>query len=381
MSFPRHPPFCIFAQKRNIMAITINTTFSSIHLSSTLPEEISITTDQECLEVSVYVNSSKVFSSVYYPYNQEIIVRDIRSIVETSMSEAKRIIATLKIEAKGTDTVMEDVTYDEDGNIHVSFGSDTSSPAVVSSDDITVIFCRYKTILSSETFLSDHFLTTQKSAVIPRNGSMKLSYFSSQRENNSISARIYYSLLTNPNQILSIDSFLRTTPSENDSISTVILSHAYLKSLVERVTNSTNKIYGVEYHVGARQFNLFFTDEQPSDTFNFLNVFNHLDTAYIFAATTTKTEIDHSEAVCGRHTQYYDESVKVKHEVETSPLTPQEASWLSEMLLSKYVTRQIDSFTSAQVLISDISSEVSNSDKELIRLKFSWKYADGSNWL
>ena len=363
------------------MAITINTTFSSIHLTSSLPEEVSITTDQKCLEVSVYVNSSKVFSSVYYPYNQEVIIRDIRSIVESSMSEAKRIIATLKIEAKGTDTVMEDVTYDEDGNIHVSFGSDTSSPAVVTSDDITVIFCRYKTIISSEAFLSNHFLTTLRSAVIPRNGSMKLSYFSSQGENGSISARIYYSPLANPSQILSIDSVLGTAPSSNDSISTVILSHAYLKTLVERLTHSAYKVYGVEYRVGKRQFNLFFTDEQPSDTFNFLNALNHLDTAYIFAATTTKTEIDHSEAVCGRHTQYYDESVKVKHEVETAPLTPQEASWLSEMLSSKYVTRQIDSFTSAQVLISDISSEVSNSDKELIRLKFSWKYADGSNWL
>jgi len=363
------------------MAITINTTFNSIHLTSSLPEEVSITTDQESLEVSVYVNSSKVFSSVYYPYNQEIIVRDIRSIVESYMSGAQRNIATLKIEAKGAETIKETVTYDEDGNIHVSYGSDTSSPAVVSSDDITVIYCRFSTILASEAFLSSHFLTTLRSALIPRSGSMKLSFFATTSEASSISARIYFSQLANPSLILSLDCDLGETPSDYDSISSKMLSHAYLKTLVDRATHYSCKVHGAEYRVGNRQFNLFFTDEQPCDTFHFLNAFNHLDTAYLFAATTTKTEIDHSEAVCGHYTQFYDESVKVKHEVETAPLTPQEASWLSEMLSSKYVTRQIDSFTSAKVLISDITSEVTDSDKDLIRLKFSWKYADGTERL
>jgi hypothetical protein len=37
--------------------------------------------------------------------------------------------------------------------------------------------------------------------------------------------------------------------------------------------------------------------------------------------------------------------------------------------------------TFEEILISDITSEVSDSDKDLIRLKFSWKYADGSQWL
>jgi len=34
-----------------------------------------------------------------------------------------------------------------------------------------------------------------------------------------------------------------------------------------------------------------------------------------------------------------------------------------------------------QVLISDITSEVVDSDKELSRLKFSWQYADGNEYL
>jgi hypothetical protein len=79
--------------------------------------------------------------------------------------------------------------------------------------------------------------------------------------------------------------------------------------------------------------------------------------------------------------QFYDETVKVKHEVETAPLTYDEAMWLNQMLTSKLVKRPMDDGEEAEVLISDISSEVTDADKELIRLKFSWKYADGTERL
>ena len=70
----------------------------------------------------------------------------------------------------------------------------------------------------------------------------------------------------------------------------------------------------------------------------------------------------------------------MKHEVETAPLPYDEAKWLNQMLTSKLVKRPLDNETIPQVLISDITSEVSDSDKDLIRLKFSWKYADGFEW-
>jgi hypothetical protein len=140
-------------------------------------------------------------------------------------------------------------------------------------------------------------------------------------------------------------------------------------------------VRGVEYQIGNRHFNFFFTDEQPTDVFTFLNAFNIEERAYLYGATTIKTEIDRSEAVCGNETQFYDETLKVKNEVETAPLPYDEAKWLSQMLTSKKVSRAMGDGTFEEILISDITSEVSDSDKDLIRLKFSWKYADGSQWL
>ena len=80
-------------------------------------------------------------------------------------------------------------------------------------------------------------------------------------------------------------------------------------------------------------------------------------------------------------TRMVSSSKLVKNEVETAPLPYDEAKWLSQMLTSKKVSRAMGDGTFEEILISDITSEVSDSDKDLIRLKFSWKYADGSQWL
>ena len=111
-----------------------------------------------------------------------------------------------------------------------------------------------------------------------------------------------------------------------------------------------------------------------------MNAFNIPERAYLYGATTTKTEVNRSEAVIGRKTLFYDETVTVKHEVETGPMTYDEAMWLSQMFASRWVNRILPNNKSAEILISDISSEVTDSNKELMKLKFSWKYAEGTEW-
>ena len=379
MSFPHPPTFFIFAQKRNIMATTINTTLS-IFLTSHLPEEVSITTDQPSVEVSLFLNSLKVFSSVYYPYKGEVIVHDIRSIIESHMSELRYCMATLRIEAKEPEVKPETVTYDEDGNMHVSYDETTSEPVIAATDDINVIFSRFKSTVSTDAFLRTHFLTTRKSALIPRHASMNLSYCTDDSEEGTNYAVIHYSTPTRPGKILTYRRQFEGSLFDSSTIVSDSLSHAYFKSQVDRAMKVDCQVHGVEYHIGKRHFNLFFTDEQPSDSFTFMNAFNILETVNLFGTTTIKTEVNHSEAICGRKAQFYDETTSIKYEVETAPLRYDEAKWLSEMLASKYVTHQIDDFTQVQVLISDITSEVTDSDKDLIRLKFTWKYADGSQW-
>lgn len=128
-------------------------------------------------------------------------------------------------------------------------------------------------------------------------------------------------------------------------------------------------------------FSIFYTDEIQTDRFTFRNAFNVKETVYLYGATTIKTDVNRSEAVCGRETLFYDQEVLVTHEVETAPMTYNEAMWLNQLLTARWVARILEDGTEAPILISDISSEVADTDKDLIRIKFNWKYADGNEYL
>lgn len=365
------------------MATSIKTSFESIILSSHLPEEISIRTDAVRLEVNIYVGGTKVFKSVYYPFDKMVYVRDIRSIVEASLYEKQLVMASLRIEVyePAKPTTPTTVTIDENGNYVVTFDSDGSSSPDATISDVKVVYSQFKTSKGSEGFLYNSFLTTRKSAVIPRNGKLKLCNYAKAYAQGSNYALIYYSHYAVPGVVFTYKSVMSKIQSTSDTIVTSELTHDYFKSIVDQVKSTNCEVLGVEYQIGMRRFNIFFTDEEPTETFKFLNAFNIMETAYLYNTTTTKTEVDRSETVCGRQTQFYDETVKVKHEVETAPLTHDEAMWLNQILTSKLVMKPVDNYSTAEILISDISSEISDSDKELIRMKFSWRYADSNEWI
>jgi hypothetical protein len=363
------------------MATIFQTEFDSIYLTSMLPEEVEIESDQPSIEVAFYLNNLKVFASTYYPFNELVRVRDIRSILEAAMSLRHLNLANLKIVA--TEPVFNEpqVTYDENGNLHMTFDDATPDPVTETLEGIKVVYSSFRASEDSESFLSTHFLTTRKSALLPRSGFLSLSNYTKANAQGSNYALIYYRQQGADGVVFTYTSTFSKIQSNTERIVNKQLSHGYFKTLVDQAVGTNSKILGAEYHIGNRQFNIFFTDEKPTEEFSFKNAFNIMETVYLYNTTTIKTEMDRSEAVCGRKTQFYDETVKIKHEVETAALSYDEAKWLNQMLTSKLVEHPDDNGDTVQVLISDITSEVTDSSKELIRLKFSWKYADGIEYL
>lgn len=362
------------------MATTVNTNFETTCLTSNLPEVVEIETDAARLEVNIFIGNVKVFKSVYYPFNSLVSVRDIRSIIEATLFEQHLVMATLKIEVyepKNNVTNTQTV-IDENGNYVMTFGSDGSASPDATVEDVKVVYCRFKTGSSSSDFLRFHYLTTRKSALLPRNGKITICNHTQGYVMGTNLARIYYSVPWSPGQMLIYNWDFGRMQSTTEAIITSKKTYDDFKNAVNEPSCT---VHMVEYQIGTRYFNIFFTDEKATDVFTFVNAFNIEETAFLFNTTTVKTEVDRSEAVCGNRMQFYDETVKVKHEVETAPLTYDEAMWLNQMLTSKLVKRPMDDGEEAEVLISDISSEVTDADKELIRLKFSWKYADGTERL
>lgn len=372
---------CTFASKLYDMAIYTITDFESIYLTSQLPEEISFETEADSLKMTIYMNNYKVFSSDYYPYYGEVIVRDIRSLVEAFLEERRLCLGTMKIVATEIVQSQPDITYDDDGNIVYDYDDQSDEPDTETIDNIKVVYSRFKSTDESSDFLDSCFLTNRKSALIPKSGQLKLSNYTRANAKSYNTAYIYYSRNVSPGVISTYHNNMNSVQSTTEKIVSVTLTHRSFKQIVDQALGISCKVHGVEYQIGDREFNIFFTEEEPTDVFSFFNAFNIEERAYLFGATTIKTEIDRSEAVCGYNTQYYDEKVKTKYEVETAPLTIDEAKWLNQMLTSNLVKHGMEDGTFEDILISDITSEVSNSDKDLIRLKFSWKYADGSEWL
>ena len=340
------------------MATNITPSFDSYYLTSHLPETIYIGTSAEKLTIMVSVGGNVIFSSVFYPYNQVVAFRDLRSIVEAEMIEQEYDMAPLEIEA------MEP--------------SGSSSVAT----DIEVVSCDFKHADGSETFLRNHFLTTRKATVIPTNGHVLLYYMAFANQQGSNYFKIHYSYPYIGNQFFEYTLNKQKILSNTTQVMMERLDYDTFRQIIdENVPGSNATIHYVEIAYGNRRFTIFFTDELPQLKMTFLNAFNLLETAYIYGVTNSKTTVDRSEAVMGRKTQYYDQTVTTKHEVETSALTKEEAEWLKQMLYSKEV-RVWESYSNqVKVLISDITCEITDSDKELTKIKFSWRYADDTEWM
>lgn len=343
------------------MATKTKTNFEAVGLTSHMPDVVVITTDAVSLEIMVYVNGSLVFDSDYYPFQGKVNFRDIREIVETAMLEKKLALATLTLTAKETRATGSGSTY-----------------TLVSGKK--VVFSKMKNPNGSTNFLNSNFLTTRKSVLIPVDGYVNISCYVKANEQGTKGVTIYYTTAEDPDTPRSFLYDLGSAQTGSEEVIIDSFDYDFLKRMVDVHEEVDCKVLYGDYHLGNRHFRFFFTEEQATDHFTFMNAFNVKEAAFLFNTRTVKTEVDRSEAVCGRTTHFYDESAKVKFEVETAPLTYDEALWLNQLLTSRYVTRMVG-YLVVQVLISDISSEVVESDKELSRLKFSWQYADGNEYL
>ncbi len=339
------------------MATTITTNFDSYYLTAHLPESVNITTSESSIEVVIYVDNNEAFRSTFYPYNGIVCVRDIRSIVEAEMIEQQIEMGILEID------------------VNVS-GGDSS---VV--DDVKVIYSAYKSLVGSVSFLSTSFLTTRKSMMIPRDEELTLKYLDFIEADKKNSAEIYYSVPAVSKELTFKHKVYYNSLVVLYQITSATITSVRFKKVVDEANLVDSKIHRVNYKAGNRSFDVFFTDEQPSEVFSFLNAFNVLERVYLYGTTTTKTEVNRSEAMLGRKMQFYDETVNVKREVETAPLPIEEALWMNQLFTSKWVRRVMEDGTMATVLISDVTSEVTDSNKELVRLKFSWRYDDGVEWV
>lgn len=115
--------------------------------------------------------------------------------------------------------------------------------------------------------------------------------------------------------------------------------------------------------------------------FFFLNCFGIQDSVSVQCRTTAVASSERQVASIGGTSLFYDVVNSREFEVQTAPLTPVECSSLEQLLFSPKVKIQwrgddTDFDALHEILITDFTCDISNSDDELNDVMFTWRFAD-----
>lgn len=311
--------------------------------------------DGNQIDVVVRINGSVIYETKVYAVNGIGYFYDLGNLVHEYMRDNLLSNATLKVSA--------------------NYESHTDSI------EVFVIYSTLRTSYEVDLdFLTSHFLTTRSFYTIPRGKDLMLSYFSHISE-QEISGHLNITFQLSNGEVMS------RIISESISINKdTKMNYVYInsKSIETKLHNlypqDYPKVLGGTIVEGERSLDFFFTDEQPVEVFSFLNAFNVWEYYYVYGKQTVKTEFKQGEGVVSGTAQFYNQSTEQKVQVETVPLSIEEALWMNEFLGSKRIIKVIPPDNDREILLSDITSEISDSAKQLVTIKFSWKYADPYTW-
>lgn len=335
----------------------INLSLSQYNLLQDIPSSFTVDEVRDTAKVTVFINGVSIYSTSLFQHNGVVTFYDLRGIIEQYMLENSLTIAIPKITAEkygGTDVM------DEENYILFCNANDT--------EEIAQNLFQYK------------FLSTRSYYVIPRTAYQRIAFFDDGYDTVTVFAECLF--LKDGEHItkrVTMNTYAPGHPSLH-----LVLSHPSQITLLARRQSGEDcgKLLSYAIHAGNRCMTYYVTDEEPEITFQFRNCFNAEEYLYVFGATNYKTTIDRQEAICqGKHS-FYNQSVERKHEVTTVPLSIEEAHWYNELFVSPRVTVEMSGdFDEVPVLISDITSEISNRPDEKIRMKFSWWFDDNSRWI
>lgn len=128
--------------------------------------------------------------------------------------------------------------------------------------------------------------------------------------------------------------------------------------------------FTIEY--GSMRKVFYVVDDPFFLTFRFRNLFNAPEYIDVVGKVNRKTVVDRDVAVCGGRSLQYNQVINRTYEVETGPLTPDQALSM-EQLISSYDVNLITSTDDYDIIITDHSCEVDNNDSSLVTMKFTFR--------
>ena len=308
--------------------------------------DIELSTDQAKIEIVVEVGTTKMFKTMLYAYNGKVTLVNIGEVLENYMRANGKVFTAFT------------VYYN------------TAEGAYIGSFNLNTQYCSLNLNINTGLFGSYNFLTTLTAKRVPRN-SIDYIWLLHGQDSGEVKAHCVYE--QENGEVANKTVTMRRLITDDLGVTQIIINQSQLLMLLRSGGASVSKLLSFAIEFNNRYFTYYVTDKEADVSFVFKNCFNVDEIAYFNAITTTITKVNRSTAVVGGRHLFYDQFVDKTYEVESAPLTSDEAYWVEQLLMSHSV--RLNDSSLLDVIITDSTCEISDNDEQLNKVKFTWQFA------
>jgi len=234
--------------------------------------------------------------------------------------------------------------------------------------DFTAIYCTHN--LNSNFNFRSCFWTTAATAIVHRSSMVSLSHF----DTGSTSYNVKVVGINSDGSVGMVEKEFHRNPDYDYLFFSVddIIRYG-LNQTTDETGGNLVKISYFAVTYGEIQKIFYVVDDPYFLTFRFKNLFNCLEFVDVVGKVKRKTAIDRDTAVCSGRSLHYNQVVNLTYEVETGPLTRDQALTLED-LFSSHEVRLMTTPDEYDILIADHTCDIDNDDDSLITMKFTFRF-------
>ena len=335
---------------------------NDITLTSQL-SDVTIQTSADYVDITFSADGSTLLSGRYYALNGSVIIGNLGELVE-------------HVIVGKTDTNLADCV------LTAKAGTESANKS------FRVMYCdRSINVADFSAWLKENFLTVAPFRRITADDTVRLYWYAVKSELLAIYVYATFVDSDGNRDTFSMSTGLTQTASANNIYST----RQGIKNIISQIKSvkklDSITLQSVTIRCGNRSATYFIDPSMDSARkFYFVNCFNIVEQLPIHCETTDKVKSDRSVATLGKKLQFYDVTNSKEYETETAPLSRDECLLIEQMCLSPKVKIQwgegsetVEDFSAMfEILITDFTCELSDSNRELNKVKFTWQFAEAT---
>lgn len=305
-----------------------------------------------------------ILAERYYASGGSVTLYDFGSLIENALRSSGGTFGSFTLKLLNADSTLAD------------------------SHTYRMLYCdRYTVCTDVATFLRENFLTTLQFRRLAEGDDLGLTLFAMQGEDTTTTIHLTYRNVNEAETHITDYTFPSKATADKDGLMFLSIEYAEMMStLCTRLGAKPHavEIVGFTVRCGQRSVTCYIDRTlRKGEIFFFRNCFNTLETLNLPLTTKTKTDVSRSTAVINTRSSFYNQRTTQTHEVESGPLTSDEAEWIAQLFTSYEVFRLVpnlcdpsDPLQVEAVLITDADCIISDSDDKPNTVKFKWRYAE-----